>query len=189
MTIIYFVRHAEPVHTHTDDATRPLSAQGKIDAGEITKFFVRVETDAFVSSPYRRSIDTVAGAAAKRGLEIITDDRLRERRAGPGGNTHDMFYKRWADFAFAEDGGECLESVQARNLEALNALLITYEGRCVVAGTHGTALATILNYFDPAFGADDFLKIIDLMPYVVRMSFAGGALVGKEVLLKIRRPF
>ena len=47
--------------------------------------------DVFYCSPYKRSMDTIADAAAFLGKEIITDERLREREKGPNGNNHGMF--------------------------------------------------------------------------------------------------
>jgi 2,3-bisphosphoglycerate-dependent phosphoglycerate mutase len=82
-----------------------------------------------------------------------------------------------------------LRDVQQRNVGALNALLETYAGRTVAVGTHGTALATILNHFDQSFGAEDFLEMIDLMPCVIKMTFEGRKLTGKDMPFKIRRPF
>ena len=76
-------------------------------------------------------------------MEIITDERFRERRSGI--NASEMLEKRWADFSFAEEGGESLNSVQKRNIEALREVLDTYKGKTVVIGTHGTALSCILN--------------------------------------------
>lgn len=59
--------------------------------------------DAFYCSPYKRSMDTIADAAAFFGKEIITDERLREREKGPDGNNHGMFQKRWADYDYREE--------------------------------------------------------------------------------------
>jgi len=63
--------------------------------------------------------------------------------------------------------------VQRRNINALNSVLKEYEGKNVVIGTHGTALSTIINYYDKFYGYDDFIKMIDLMPWIVKMSFEG----------------
>lgn len=43
----------------------------------------------------------------------------------------------------------------------------------MVIGTHGTALSTILNYYDPSWNCDSFLRIIDWMPFVVELDFDG----------------
>ena len=44
-------------------------------------------------------------------------------------------------------------------------------------GTHGTALSSILNYYNPEFGCADFLRIIDWMPYIVELDFEDWELV------------
>ena len=58
-----------------------------------------------------------------------------------------------------------------------------------VIGTHGTALSTILNYYDPSFGVDDFLRIIDWMPYIVELSFIGHELIEKKELAHIYKEY
>ena len=91
--------------------------------------------DSFYCSPYKRSMDTIADAAAFFGKEIITDERLREREKGPEGNNHGMFQKRWAD-------------------------------RC-----------------------EDFLRIIDWMPYIIELDFEGDKLVGKQEHCHVQKEF
>lgn len=179
MTKIYFVRHAQPEHDHEDDRTRPLTAEGEKDAEIVLEFFKDKAIDVFYCSPYKRSMDTIAQTAEFFGKEIMTDDRLREREAGFNGNTHEMFWKRWADHAYHEEDGESLAMVQERNLEALSEILAENEGKNIVIGTHGTALSTILNYYDHNFGCEDFLRIIDWMPYVIELEFDKNILVSK----------
>ncbi|WP_058303641.1 hypothetical protein [Gorillibacterium timonense] len=40
-------------------------------------------------------------------------------------------------------------------------------------GTHGTALGTIIHHYDPSFGWQGFCRIVNRMPYVLRMRFEG----------------
>jgi 2,3-bisphosphoglycerate-dependent phosphoglycerate mutase len=75
--------------------------------------------------------------------------------------------------------------VQARNIEALKEVLAKYAGETVVIGTHGTALSTILNYYDKSFGLSDFLRIVGWMPYVVELTFEGDKLVAKKDLAHV----
>ena len=70
--------------------------------------------------------------------------------------------------------------VQERNIEALNEILSENIDKGVVIGTHGTALSTILNFYDSNFGCEDFLRIIDWMPYIIELNFDGNELVGKQ---------
>ena len=82
-----------------------------------------------------------------------------------------MFQKRWTDHDYHEDGGESIAMVQNRNIEALNEILSDNTDKEIVIGTHGTALSTILNFYDSNFGCEDFLRIIDWMPYIIELDF------------------
>ena len=179
MTKIYFVRHAQPEHAWEDDRTRPLTGEGKKDSAIVFEFLKDKHIDAFYSSPYKRSMDTIADSADFFGKDIITDEDLREREKGENGNNHGMFRKRWADHNYHEEGGESIAMVQKRNMRALTEILRDNIDKEVVIGTHGTALSTILNFYDKSFGCDDFLRIIDRMPYVIELDFEWDKLVGK----------
>lgn len=179
MTKIYFVRHAQPEHAWEDDRTRPLTGEGKKDSAIVFEFLKDKHIDAFYSSPCKRSMDTIADSAVFFGKDIITDEDLREREKGENGNNHGMFHKRWADHNYHEEGGESIAMVQKRNMRALTEILRDNIDKEVVVGTHGTALSTILNFYDKSFGCDDFLRIVDRMPYVIELDFEGDKLVGK----------
>lgn len=171
MTKVYFVRHAQPEHSWEDDRTRPLTSEGKTDSEQVVEFFKDKQIDVFYCSPYKRSIDTIKKTAELFGKNIILDERLREREKGKDGNNLEMFRKRWEDKDFHEDGGESIYEVQKRNIEALNEILDKNEDKTIVIGTHGTALSSILNYYNSDFGCDDFLRIIDWMPYIIELNF------------------
>lgn len=189
MTSIYFVRHAQPEHSWEEDATRPLTIDGVSDSKKVTAFFANIAIDYFYSSPYKRSVDTIYACSVNHKKNIRTDIRFRERQKGIEGNNHGMFQKRWADFDFCEENGESLKAVQKRNIEALKEVLHNHKDENIVIGTHGTALSTILNYFEPVYGCNDFLRIIDYMPYVIRLDFVDETYIGKEELLIIEKEF
>ena len=189
MTKVYFVRHAQPEHDWEEDRTRPLTEEGKKDSEIVLEFLKDKKIDTFYCSPYKRSMDTIAEAAAFFTKEIITDERLREREKGSDGNNHGMFQKRWADHDYHEDGGESIVMVQNRNIEALNEILADNTDKESVIGTHGTALSTILNFYDNSFGCEDFLRIIDWMPYIIELDFEGDKLVGKHEHCYVEKEF
>lgn len=189
MTRIYFVRHAEPEHSWEDDRTRPLTEAGKKDSKIVLDFLKDKKIDMFYCSPYKRSVDTILESASYFEKEIITDERLREREKGPDGNTHGMFEKRWFDYNFHEDGGESISMVQKRNIEVLNMILENSKDTNIVIGTHGTALSSILNYYDSEFGCKDFLRIIDWMPYIIELDFEEKELVAKKDQCYIEKEF
>ena len=170
ITDIIFVRHAQSVYGE-DDRNRPLTEDGLKDRQIVLDVLKDRKIDAFLCSPYKRSIDTIKPASDYFGSEIICDERLRERKTGSF--EADLLEKRWKDFSFAEDGGESLGEVQKRNMEAFTEILKTYKGKTIVVGTHGTALSTILRYYKHDFGLNDFLRIVSWMPYIFEMRFDG----------------
>ena len=186
-TTIIFVRHAQSLHPFKDDRTRPLTEDGLRDRAVVQKTLEGRHIDAFISSPYKRSVDTILPLAQERGMEITTDERLRERKVGIGSSA--MTEKRWADHSIAEPEGECIADVQERNIEALKEILRDFEGNTVVIGTHGTALSSILNYYDRSFGAEDFFRIGNWMPYILEVIFEDGKPVIKSELAYIPKDY
>lgn len=56
-------------------------------------------------------------------------------------------------------------------------------------GTHGTALSTVLNYYDLSFKCEDFLRIIDWMPYIIELDFEGEKLIEKKEHFHIEKEY
>ena len=189
MTTIYFVRHCKPDFKISDDRNRPLTEEGLKDALKVRDFLSDKNIDVFISSPYRRSVESIKKAAEYYAKQIETDERLRERKAGIDSNNNEMFKKRWADFTFAEPEGESIGAVQKRNIEALEEILKRYSGKTIVIGTHGTALSSIINYYDSSFNCDSFLRIINFMPYIVKMEFEGKTKVSQEDVFYIEKDY
>ena len=189
MTKVFFVRHAQPLHEHNDDRTRPLTDEGIKDTSIVIETLKDKEIDVFYCSPYKRSIDTIKQTAEYYDMEIQTDERLREREKGADGNNHGMFQKRWDNHDYHEEGGESIGMVQSRNIEVLKEILENNQEKNIVIGTHGTALCSIMNYYKPEFGCSDFLRIIDWMPYIVEMDFEGQKLVNIKEHAYIEKEF
>ena len=106
-------------------------------------------------------MDTVGEFAQAKGMEIKLVDDFRERKIGNEWikDFDDFCKKEWADFDFRRPDGESLREVQRRNIGALAQVLREYAGKSVVVGSHGTALSTIIHYFDPSFGYNGFQKM------------------------------
>ena len=186
LTKVYCVRHALPVPDHTVDRERALSEEGREDAHRVTELLRGIPLDAAVSSPYLRSLDTIRECAGEHGLTIRTDEDFRERKVGDtAGRQDELTRMRWADFDFAEPGGECLRSVEERNMRAFRKLLAEHRGESVLFGTHGTALSVILHFYDPAWDYRGFRHIGAWMPCVIRLDFDGDRPVCREELFHI----
>lgn len=173
MTKVYFVRHAEPNYDNHDDSLRELSPKGMEDRKLVTAFLSDKEIDVVLSSPFKRAVDTVADFAEKNNIPIKTIDDFRERKVDSCwiDDFAEFSRKQWTDFSYKLSDGECLKEVQDRNIAALNAVLEKYNGKNIVIGSHGTALSTIINYYDNSFGYEDFEKIRFIMPWIVEFAF------------------
>jgi 2,3-bisphosphoglycerate-dependent phosphoglycerate mutase len=182
MTNIYFVRHAESDYSNHNDMERPLTQKGKQDRELVTRFLSDKEIDVVLSSPYIRAIDTVKDFADLYGHLIVTVEGFRERKVDSDWiEDFAIFTKmQWEDFDYKIADGECLREVQNRNIDTLLNVLREYQDKNIVVGSHGTALSTIINYYDPTYSFDDFQSIRSLMPWVVRMSFEGNKLIDIE---------
>ena len=173
MTTIFFVRHAEPNYMNHDELSRELTEKGLRDSKLVTRFLSDKGIDIVFSSPYKRAIDTIRDFSESEGLEIHLEDDFRERKVDSGWiEDFTSFCKaQWADFDYKFSDGETLGEVQARNIAALNRLLSEYRNKTIVVGSHGTALSTIINFYDKQFGYDDFERIKGLMPWIVKFTF------------------
>ena len=175
MTTIYFVRHAQPDFTVQDDAGRPLTDKGRADTVLVTEYLKDKDIQEVLSSPFIRAVDTVKDFAAGIGLSVKTVYDFRERKVDSQWIEDFTAFtkKQWSDFDYKLTDGESLREVQERNIRALEGVLLEYDGKNIAIGTHGTALSTIINYYDNTYGYEDFNSMRTLMPWVVRMQFHG----------------
>lgn len=173
MTKVYFVRHAEPNYNNHDDMSRELSAKGIVDRELVTQFLSDKNIEAVLSSPYKRAVDTVAHLADSKGLYIEIVDDFRERKVDNIWIEDFVSFSKaqWTDFDYKLSDGESLHEVQDRNISALKKVLEKYKDRNIAIGSHGTALSTIINYFDNSFDYEDFERFRTVMPWIVEFTF------------------
>ena len=186
MTNLYFVRHATPNYDNHDDLTRELTEQGLIDRHKAAQWLADKNITLVLSSPYKRSVDTVRPIADAIGqTEIETYYDLRERTV-----CDEWLYcfdeyalNQWSDFTYKLEGGECIGEVQERNIRAINEILKKYPDHNIAIGSHGTALSAIINYYSGGkWGFEDFQRIKKVMPFIARFTFDGDKFVDYEVI-------
>ena len=175
MTRLYFVRHAQPDYSNQDERGRPLSEKGLKDRELVTGFLRDKNISVLLSSPYQRSIDTLRPFAEENGLDFQLREDLRERKIDKEWIEDFAAFsaKQWQDFDYKLPDGDSLRQVQGRNIRAVEEALTLYAGQNIAIGTHGTALSTILCYYQPDFGWADYQRILPKMPWVVCLRFDG----------------
>ena len=186
LTDIYFVRDAQSDLSIRQEDIRPLTEVGHADAKRVTAALLDKGISRVYSSPFVRCVDTVRHFADAIGVKVITVDDFRERCIGDWVDDFTGFSKRqWEDFDYRHPDGESLREVQDRNIKALNAVLTENTGRSAAIGTHGTALSTIMNFYDPTFGYDGFYSMIGKTPYILHFQFVNTSLKSiKEVVFE-----
>lgn len=151
--ILYCVRHGESefnaekrIQGQTDVH---LSALGQRQAEAIAVALADVPLEAVFSSPLSRGYETARPIAHIHGLEVRTDDRLKEIHAGifqgllwgEIERTHPAEAKRWIaqEPDFVIPGGESRRALMVRGRAALEAIRETGLGQVAVVA-HGGVL-------------------------------------------------
>jgi len=185
MAKIYFVRHARPDFSNHDDYSRPLTEEGLKDCKKVTEFLQSRSITKIFSSPYKRSFDTIRDFAESVDLKIDIIDDFRERKVNNGWiEDFNVFTKeQWGDFDYKLSDGESLWEVQKRNIAALQEILLENRNMNIAIGTHGTALSTIINYFDNKFDYNEFQRIKNIMPFIACIEFENSKFVKIEKFL------
>lgn len=171
-TKIFFVRHAKPDYSIREDELRPLTKQGLEDTKLVTKFLINKDITRIYSSPFKRASDTVKDFANKTGLSIVPLDGFRERSIGMRVDDFPAYAaKQWGDWDYKLENGDSLRETQERNVATLQKVLQDDCGESIVIGTHGTALSTLINYYNPSFSLEDYNRISKKMPWIVCFTF------------------
>ena len=151
-TTILLVRHGESLGNrdelflgHTD---LPLSELGHRQAAALASALRGRHIDAVYSSDLSRAMQTVAPAAAERGLTVTPCRGLREIFAGDWeGKRYDDLAVLWPsergtwknNIGFAcPPNGESVRELYARVEKTLAEIAAANEGRVVLCGTHAT---------------------------------------------------
>lgn len=160
MTRFIVIRHGE-TQWNTESRIQgqrdsTLTAAGREQARALAERMAGEKFDVLVSSDLGRAFDTASAVAARCGLEITRDERLRERSFGAGeGLTYDEIDKvypnafsrvREVDPDFTIPGGESRRTFHERVRTAFEALAREHAGRTVVVVTHGGVLATFYRH-------------------------------------------
>jgi len=178
-TNIYLVRHAQSAYT-TDELNRPLSEKGLKDAERITEILLGENINYVFSSPYKRAIQTVEGAAKKAKTEVIIKEGFRERRIAeePVEDFDNAMTKLWTNYNFSLNGGESNFQAQKRGVKSINKILNEYKGNNIVIGTHGNIMVLIMNYFDRKYDYEFWKNLT--MPDIYKLSFQDNKFIQAE---------
>ena len=149
MTILYLARHGETdwnaEHRWQGHADPPLNATGRRQARRMADELSGRGIEAVYSSDLRRALETATIAGERLGLDVRTDERLREVDVGEwSGLTMAEVEERHPEAAARRragglgwERGETFESMGARVGEAVLAIAAAHPDGRVLVVSHG----------------------------------------------------
>ncbi len=158
MTRLYIVRHCETMGNHLKvfqgNSDFEVSPVGKKQIAALGERFRGIDVNVIYSSPLARAKKTAAAIAQIKGLEIITDNDLREIHGGiiEGKHLNDIFenHRQLEDAwnltpqNFAPENGESMRSVYARVFAAVQRIIRENKGQNIVTVSHGAAIRCLM---------------------------------------------
>lgn len=150
MTIIGFVRHGVTAWNKEGRAQGssniPLDEEGVETAKKLAVRLADEEWDAIFTSPLTRARQTADLIASESGIEVVEDERLRERSGGLiEGTTEPERQQKWGpqwrelDLQF-----ETAENVVARGLEFINEQVQKNPNQRLIVVSHGSFIKRII---------------------------------------------
>jgi 2,3-bisphosphoglycerate-dependent phosphoglycerate mutase len=153
-TQLLLIRHGETAwnaeHRVQGHLDIPLSPLGVLQSARLAECLANEPIDAVYSSGQSRAWLTAAPLAARLGLEVIAEPRLRERSFGIfEGLTLDEIaeryppeFKKWRerDPAWRPEGGESGQQLIDRVLSAVSDIGVNHPSQTVVLVSHGGVL-------------------------------------------------
>ncbi len=153
---IYSTRHGETEYNRKDIilgvTDLPLNEKGKTQAAELAERVKALgDVDIIIASPMQRAQSTAKAAAELCGIEIITDERLREWDYGDyeGRSRYtEGFAKSKEAFGVRMGGsGESLLQLAHRVYSAIEDIIKNYSDKNVLIVSHGGVCRMIETYF------------------------------------------
>jgi broad specificity phosphatase PhoE len=143
MAVVYLVQHADKRPGPGDPE---LTEHGVRQAARTARWLSRVGVQSVYSSPLRRATQTAEAIAASCGLEVLIDDRLRERVNWGATQPFEDFLRGWErctrDRDFTPRGGDSSRAAGARLREFLQERAT--DSNATAAVTHGGVTVDLL---------------------------------------------
>lgn len=165
-TIVYFIRHSEPLKVNdlvnTDslqliNEKRTLSIKGELLAKQLSERLEKV--DVVYSSNYVRAIATAKYIANKNDLELIINENFGERKHGVDSWSElpkDFEKTQFEDENYKVGTGESQKDTSIRMYNSLIKILDENRGKTIAIVTHATAMAFLFKIWCDVQYAGDY---------------------------------
>lgn len=156
-TYVYFVRHAESNFVFGKERERPITEKGIIDSQKISEKLRNIKFDHYISSSYKRAIQTIEPLAKNSDIELFEELREKSLKGEfklDKSSIEDAIKKSFIDIDFKLEGGESTRDVQNRAIPIIERAIDDKRIKNIAVGTHGNILTSILNYYNQSIGYD-----------------------------------
>jgi len=156
-TVLWVLRHGQtplsPQKRFSGSGDTELTDAGRAQAAAAARRIKGLDVEVVVSSPLRRALQTATAAAEVLGVDVTTEDGLRETDFGEWeGSTFSEVRERWpdqlnswlADPKAAPPGGESFGATQKRVSAARKRIAAAHPGRSVLVVTHVTPIKLLV---------------------------------------------
>lgn len=151
-TRLFLVRHAVAApRPDLAEPDWPLTEAGRAQARDLALSLGKEPIEAIWSSPYQRSVDTLAPLSERLSRGTQTHEGLRERRWSDAWleDFQPHLKRSFNEPDFKLPGGESAREALYRFEAALIEIAVTMDGAPTVIGTHGNVLSLFLRSLDP----------------------------------------
>jgi isoleucyl-tRNA synthetase len=198
---LFFVRHGEAEHNvlgvmssdlHTH---RELTEKGQQQAQTVREKLKDKKISAIYCSPFHRTKQTTEIINKEFGVEVIFDDRLREKMSGElEGKSFD---ERTKELRASKDpynhnvgnSGESYQNLEERMLDFLNELSGKHQNENILIVTHGGVLSTVKRYFEDNEKNMEALEQSPYIPHDDVMEFYAGKMPLNNGKLDLHKPY
>lgn len=150
MTVIGFIRHGitdwNKEGRVQGSSDIPLNEEGVQAAEKLAARLAAEQWDCIFTSPMSRAVQTAEIIAQRAGIELRTDERIRERSSGLiEGTTEEERIERWgADWKTLEMQFETAGEVCERGVDFVREQLEVRPGKRILAVSHGSFIKRVI---------------------------------------------
>ncbi|KAA0549510.1 histidine phosphatase family protein [Bacillus sp. BGMRC 2118] len=166
--ILYVIRHCKATGQEREAA---LTDDGRQQALELSEFLSEYPIKRIISSPYKRTVESITPYADKMGIEIEKDERLGERLLSPENqpNWLDVLEQSFQDLTLSLEGGESSQDAMNRVKSLLLELENTPEEHIALV-SHGNLTTLLLKLVDEVYGFDEWKAMSNPDVYMIQLK-------------------
>lgn len=148
---IYLIRHCKATG---QEPLAELTIEGSEKALELVSILEELHIDHIISSPYKRTLQTIKPFSESVGIPILIDDRLQERvlSADPMEDWLEQLERTFIERDLTFPGGESSNHALTRIRKVLDGVLENKQMHHVAIVSHGNILSLLINHYDQTFG-------------------------------------